>query len=89
MVPNDYECIIFGGFSVEQSKALDMCLKFTSCQDTPETLTELIPEQGSRTLQGQSSNCEKLKTGDFFCSQDFFQISNTDKHLILGHMGIH
>ena len=62
-VNSDYECIIFGGFSVQEGKSVDACFKFTSCQNAPETFTQL-------TSESENPQNQKLIKGDFFSTQD-------------------
>lgn len=63
LVNSDYECIIFGGFSVQEGKSVETCFKFTSCQNAPETFTQLMSES-------ESPQCQKLAKADFFSTQD-------------------
>lgn len=52
-VPDNYMCIIFGGYSQQDSSSKQGIFKFSACQDSPETMTLM-------------EDSEKLKQSDFF-----------------------
>jgi len=70
-VPDNYQCLIFGGYSGQKSEKF--VLKFTACQDSPETLTQLFHDE-----------IETLKEPDFFSSMEILGDGTSEAVKILG-----
>jgi hypothetical protein len=78
-VPSDYECIIFGGYSVQEDKSKELCFKFSACHGNPESIEQLLCSQGKPV---------NLAKPDFFSGNDALH-SFSDRLIFFGQQGLH